>query len=98
KDSETKWRSLVQNAPDIIMIIDRSGRISYVNRNLDGILKESAIGKKLDDLAQVEFRTEYQKNLQEVMNSGAIRSFEVELNTPSKQSLWYETKMAPVNE
>ena len=32
QDSKAQWRSLVENAPDIVVTLDRQGRILYMNR------------------------------------------------------------------
>jgi PAS domain S-box-containing protein len=98
KESETKWRSLVQNAPDIVIMTDASGKITYINQNVDGILKETVIGKKLSELLPQEFGKLYQDNFRRVTETGEIGSFEIEIDSASKRKLWLEIKMAPVKE
>lgn len=97
KQTEKKWRSLVQNAPDIIIQMDNFGVINYINRNFDGILKEDAIGKKLTKFLPSKFSKIYKKNLREVKEQRKIKSFEVEIETKSKENVWLEIKMTPVD-
>jgi len=96
KEAETKWRSLVQNAPDVIMLIDRSGSINYVNRNIDGILKEDAVGKNINDFLPSEFKKRFKEIFMDVINEGAVKSLEVNFRPAKEPNLWYETIMAPL--
>lgn len=97
RGTEKKWRSLIQNAPDIIMQMDSSGIINYINRNFNGILKEDAIGKKLTEFLPSKSTRIYKKNFQEVIESGKTKSFEIEIESKSKQKVWLEIKMTPVD-
>ena len=98
RESEKRWRSLVQNAPDIVLLTSNSGEINYINRDFDGILREDAIGKKLTKFLPSKYSKVYQKNFREVIEKGKIKSFEIEIESKSKQGAWLELKMAPVEE
>jgi PAS domain S-box-containing protein len=43
------WSALVQNAPDVIMTIDRSGKIAFVNRPVWGCSVEELAGTRITD-------------------------------------------------
>lgn len=96
KEAETKWRSLVQNAPDVIMLMDRSGLINYVNRNIDGILRESAVGKNITEILPSKFKKQFQEIFTNVVNEGTVKSLEVNFRPAKQPNLWYETVMAPL--
>ncbi|MFN3429642.1 MAG: PAS domain S-box protein, partial [Candidatus Sericytochromatia bacterium] len=42
-DSEARWRSLVESAPQIITILEPNGRIRFVNRTLTPVAAQSLI-------------------------------------------------------
>src|SRR5262249_31490655 len=43
------WAALVQNAPDVIMTVDRSGRIVFVNRPVWGCGPAEMMGRSIKD-------------------------------------------------
>lgn len=45
RESEVKWRSLVENAPDYIQIVDRNLTIQYLNRTAEGFKMDEVVGK-----------------------------------------------------
>ena len=47
--SEEKWRSLVENAPDIIMNVDYGGTIRFINRTVPELTPEQVVGSKVYD-------------------------------------------------
>ena len=52
--SEANWRSLVENAPDIILLSDFNGTIKFINRYTD-IAKDS-IGRSIYDYVEEPYR------------------------------------------
>ena len=53
REKEEEWRSLVENAPDIIMTVDRDGKILFINRTVPGFTVQKTIGKKVYEYIQV---------------------------------------------
>ncbi|MCP4763910.1 MAG: PAS domain S-box protein [archaeon] len=47
KESEGKFRSLLENSPDLICMVDRQWIIQYINRTTSGIEAEKVIGKSI---------------------------------------------------
>ena len=47
--SEAMWRSVVENAPGIIMTVDRDRTIRFINRTVPGLTPEEVIGRSVDD-------------------------------------------------
>ena len=49
KESEAKWRSLVESAPDLVIMFDAQGKILFINRTVEGFVVEETIGKSVFD-------------------------------------------------
>jgi PAS domain S-box-containing protein len=49
RDSETRWKALVENVPDVIVLADLEGKIFYINRSGPGMLSQPIIGTSIFD-------------------------------------------------
>ena len=54
--SEAWWRCLVENVPDIILVVDGEGSIRFVNRAPPGLQVKQVIGSNLLDFVSAEYR------------------------------------------
>ena len=95
---EETWRSLIENAPNIIIIIDRKEKIQYVNRTLSGINPKDMIGNDLFDYIQPEYCEMVKKIIRKVFKTGEHGSYEVRAVTSSGMISWYETKVGPIKQ
>lgn len=75
--SEERWRSLVQNAPDIIITTDLNGCLQFVNRLPDNMPQEEVIGKSMYDVVVPEQREMLAQAVEHVRKTGEAASFEV---------------------
>lgn len=84
---EQEFRTLTENAPDIIARFDRDLRHLYVNPAIEqvtGLLVQDFIGKTNRDLEMPEaLVTQWEEILGRVFNTGEQVSFQFELPTPS---------------
>jgi PAS domain S-box-containing protein/putative nucleotidyltransferase with HDIG domain len=71
KESEVRFRSLSENAPDIIYTLGIKGEFTYINPAIETILgykSEEILGKYFGDIAGKEDALRYDKAFQEVRN------------------------------
>ena len=69
QDSLDNWHSLVQNAPDVIMTIDRSGKILFVNRPVWGYSVRALMGTRIDDYVAEHQRSRLRECIETVFTS-----------------------------
>jgi PAS domain S-box-containing protein len=67
QQSEERWRSLAENAPDIILTIDSFGYVRYANRGLEGTPANKLIGRKVYDCVLLEHRNQLQQIFEQVV-------------------------------
>ncbi len=96
RESEEKWRVLVENAPNIILILDRRGIIQFINRIKYSLSIEDAIGKKHTDFVEPEYHEFVNDTIEQVFLSGEPGSYIHQGPGPEGGSLWYETQVGPL--
>ena len=77
--SEANWRSLVENAPELIVTADPQGQVLFVNRAADVQAASLEIGCSLTNLHQeVKYQILLTDAVQRVLNTGELVSYESE--------------------
>lgn len=96
KDSEEKLRAIINNAPDLIEIVDIYGRIKFINRPNELALEDTADSPRtIFDLID--------ENQVEVAKSALAKVFDTGLNTTfeayePKLDSWYANHLGPLKE
>ncbi len=93
--SEANWRSLVEHAPNVILTVDREGRILFINHTLSGAKREDVIGTQIDQLVPEEYRGTIKANLAKVFGTGQPTTYEVR-SLDVYGSLWFTNRVSPV--
>jgi PAS domain S-box-containing protein len=96
KESEEKWRSLVENAPNIIMLIDCDKRIQFINHVVSGFGIEDIIGRSIYDFIQPEYHDVARGTIDRVFQTGEADSYEIVGSGPDGSISWYETKVGSI--
>jgi PAS domain S-box-containing protein len=94
--SEEKWRSLVENAPDFILMLDRDGTILFLNRATEGLSREQVIGTSAYDYVEPEYRPVMRQALDRVFTTGTAVWYEVRGTGPHGSVAWYASRLGPV--
>ncbi len=93
RDSEERWRSLVENAPDVILLMDRQGRIQFVNHTAQGYSEAEVVGSTGVDFIQPDQREGLELAVRRVVETGKPAYFEVQ---DIRNEWWYAARLAPV--
>ena len=76
--SETRYRSLMENTPDLIMVFDWDGRILYANRSTDAVSVESLPGTKAISHLAPQYHEAATRMFKKVRRTGTVQQIEVE--------------------
>ena len=86
---------LLGSMPDIAVVVDRDGRILYVNRELPG--QEMAGTTLFDHNLGADAEARMRAALHQVFNAGKPMSYEVESHSPDgKAGVWYLSRWSPI--
>ena len=95
RDSEAKWRSLVESAPDIISTINLNYQLQFINRIPSGvdITAEDIIGESIFDFLTQEHHDGFRSACQRVIETGEVAGYEVQGKLSQN---WYATWIGPI--
>lgn len=97
--SEAKYRSIVENAEDLICSIDRNGQIRTANRHMCtvfGVGEGDVAGQSLYRFLPAGQVDDIVSSIREVLGSGRGRKVESRLKLPTG-NLWFDFKFIPVS-
>ena len=98
RESEERYRDLVENLNDVIYVLDSQGIITYISpvvKSLTGCDASEIIGKHLLDLVPLTSHTDAQISMAQVL-SGKIVVSEIQLTTKSGEMRWVRTSNRPI--
>jgi PAS domain S-box-containing protein len=96
RTSEARLRSVLDNVPDLILELDRTGVIRYVNRLRPGYEPENVTGMRIEELVVPEERAAVADALAHAWASGQSIDLEVRAPAPDGSVTWWWARFAPV--
>ena len=96
RDSEGKFRSIVQTAPDFILTLDRQGTVLFINRTLPGFKGEDVIGSSGFDYIPPEFHGRLRNAIEQVFETAEVCEFETVGPGPKGLVSWYVNRVGPL--
>jgi PAS domain S-box-containing protein len=88
--------ALVDSLPDIVIRVDRLGRIRFINRVLSGFRREEVIGTHWLSFVATDQRDHLGGLLQRTLTTGEVTEGEVLGQGNDGAATWYSTRIAPV--
>ena len=96
QSSDARWQSLVEGAPQNIQVVDRDGRIAFINWVFPGLRREDVIGRMWADFVPSEYAGTARDALTRVFEHETTVSFETAVRDPSGSTRWYSTTVGPI--
>lgn len=96
RQNEQTLRTITEQAPNIIMEVNKSGRISYINKTYSGFKLESIIGKNILDFTPLEYHNAVNIALDRAFNEGSPQSFKSRGLGKNGEMKWYQCNVSPV--
>ena len=96
KDSEEKYRHLVENNPSMITHTTPSGEILFINRAFPGFSIDQMIGANIFDFLQDEFHEHIRAVFEQVAKKGVTSGFEAAIEDPTGDAVWLKTFISPI--
>ncbi len=98
RDSEEKYRSLVESAADFICTFDEAGRFLFLNRSAPGFDAVSMIGTTVYEYSAPEHHETIRSTIAEVFRAGLPGAYEIRGMGVHGAATWYRCSVAPLME
>lgn len=94
-ESEAKLRSVSENSPDIILMVNPCMEISYFNR-ISGMDPQEVTGKSVFDFIPREFHDGAQACMEHVLTTGKQANFTTQYHFEKRGTVSFESTVGPV--
>jgi PAS domain S-box-containing protein len=96
QDSRDTLKSILENAPNMVLIADREGKIQFINRSERGFDGGEVVGTKVSDYTTPGYEKIERNAIEQVFLSGKSTSYTTTGIGPSGGNAYYETSVGPV--
>jgi two-component system cell cycle sensor histidine kinase/response regulator CckA len=90
------WRSLADAIPDMLVVVDRRGKIAYLNHTPPGFTRQQFAGTGALDYVPAGSRKELEESLHQIFATGNTRRREQRIVLPDNTERWYSLSAGPV--
>ncbi|MBS2017956.1 MAG: PAS domain-containing protein [Deltaproteobacteria bacterium] len=94
--NEEKWRTLAQNLPDFVIVLERDTRIVSINHVLPHHKEEDVIGSPCTAYIDPTVVPEWTKSFEAACETGLPQRIETRGDGPEGQTSWYESVFVPI--
>lgn len=98
KASEARWRSITQNSPDHIMMLDQDFNIQFINYTVPDLTTDQVLGTPIINYIPKEYHTQTLECLRKVLASGAPGQFDVVYTGLHSQRLYFEARVSAIKQ
>jgi len=92
QESETRWRTLVEESPDHVILLGTDLKIQYINKPLPGYTAEQMIGDYICHYSEASRQESIQNILEEVVASGEATTYGIEHKGSQGERIYFESR------
>ncbi len=96
KESEEKFRSLVENSPAVIFLTNLEGEIYFTNKGISGLSKEEILRSSILDFVKPMFHNRINEVIKQVVQKSRTVTLEVQSASPGNDMEYLELHLAPI--
>jgi PAS domain S-box-containing protein len=102
--SEVRWRSLVEGLPDVVMLVDRQGRVEFVNHTdeVERVVNRThpehhrGANRLAGEFIDPDYLPQLRAAMAEVIRDAELRELEIRAHFLTGESRWYTARLAPI--
>lgn len=94
--SQEMLQSLLDNAPNMIIVVSRDGTIQYINRTVNGFDGGDVVGTNQFDYINEEYKEVVRETIEQVFSTGKPGQYVIEGTGADGGISWYSTFVGPI--
>ncbi|MBD3181491.1 PAS domain S-box protein [Candidatus Poribacteria bacterium] len=94
--SEVRWRSLVENAPERILVIDKDGKVTFINRGFFSHEAKNMVNTSIYEYLPSDEQVKLRENLRDVFELKENRRYIGSVTAPNGFKVWFDNSLSPV--
>ncbi len=98
RQSEEKWRLLVQTIPDYVALYDSQGRYEFINHYAEGFSEKDVVGKYFEDFISPDSRKIFREAFEKARQKGITQYIEYTGAGDRGDMKYYDSYIVPVIE
>jgi PAS domain S-box-containing protein len=98
RESEDRFRSFTENAPDFVMQIGRDGTIQFINRTHEGLIQEDVVGSSVLSWLPGDHAPAFEHALAQVFETAQAQVVEHPAWNQHGETSWYSSHLGPIGE
>ena len=98
RSSEDKWRSITQNSPNHIMLLDRDAKILFINYTTEDLTEDQVLGKSIYDFIPPDYLETVRRNISRTLKTGNTGFYETKHITTTGDIRYFDARVGPVRE
>lgn len=96
REAEARWRTLIENSPQLIMTVNRQGRILLANHTMPDVGRENLQDSIIYDFLPGDDHIQKQSVLQKVFSDRVPVAFELSVTKLNGDQAWFSCNLSPV--
>ncbi len=96
RDSEGRWRSLVENAGSYIVIVDCQGVVQFINHTGEDPIIAGMMGRSIYDVLAPDYHQAARAAIAAVFETGDPDIFMASTTVPGYPVRWFENRLGPI--
>ncbi len=96
RESEARWRALMENAPQLVLTFDRQGLIIYANHDIGSISRDVLLNSDIYPLMPGVTIEEKKQQLRQVFIDRRTIAFEISVPVENEDVIWFSCNISPV--
>jgi PAS domain S-box-containing protein len=90
------WFSLLENAAEVICIVEADGTITFINRDIPGVTRQELIGRSMYDFVSPEYHAQMKEAVKTSFDSGKHSKFTIKAPLTVDSPWWFSTRVSPI--
>jgi PAS domain S-box-containing protein len=92
---QERWHSFAENTPVFVLIVDRDGKLLFLNRAAAGHTVEESLGRTIWEFIDPDYHDTARKTIERVFDMGESGSYEAPIESKDS-TVWYMTHVGSI--